>query len=222
MVLFVKIFIDSGNLDAIKRLNALGVIDGVTTNPSLVAKEKVDFKTLIKKIAEIVDGPISAETTAKDSTGMVKEAAELSKIHPNIVVKVPMCEEGLKAIKECAKKGIRTNCTLIFSANQALLAAKAGATYVSPFVGRLDDIGQDGMQLVAEIVTIFRNYGIETQVIVASIRHPIHVTQAAMMGADIATIPPEIIEKMLKHNLTDAGIKKFDEDWEKLKKELGK
>jgi len=217
---FMKIFVDIANPEAIRKLNDLGIVDGVTTNPSLIAKEGREFKEVIKEICSIVDGPISAETTAPDADGMIKEAEELSKIHKNIVVKIPITEEGLKAIKACAKKGIKTNCTLIFSANQALLAAKAGASYVSPFVGRLDDIGQDGLQLVQEIMDIFDNYELETEVIAASLRHPKHVLECGLIGAHIATIPPAVIEKMVKHPLTDKGIAKFNADWEKLKKEL--
>jgi transaldolase len=219
---FMKIFVDIANPEAIRKLHELGIVDGVTTNPTLLSKEGRDFREVVGEICAVVDGPISVEATASDAEGMLREAEELSRMHKNIVVKIPMTEEGLKALKGCAKKGIKTNCTLIFSASQALLAAKAGATYVSPFVGRLDDVGEDGMQLVEDIVEIFGNYSISTEVIAASIRNPIHVIRAALSGAHIATIPPEILTKMVRHPLTDAGIKKFSEDWEKLRKGLGK
>jgi len=214
----MKIFIDTANLDHIREVNSWGILDGVTTNPSLVAKENRDFIALVKEICSIVDGPISAEAVSMDSEGMVKEARELSKIHKNIIVKIPMTSEGLKAVKVLSREGIRTNVTLVFSPNQALLAAKAGATYVSPFVGRLDDISHDGMALVRDIVTILNNYGFKTQVIAASMRHPVHVTEAALAGAHIATVPYEVLKKMLKHNLTDEGIQKFLKDWEKVPK----
>ena len=195
-------------------------MDGVTTNPSLLAREKGkgDFRTIVKNICEVVDGPVSAEVVALDADGMVKEAEELSKLHKNVVVKIPMCKEGLKAIKILSSKGIRTNCTLIFSPIQALLAAKAGASFVSPFVGRLDDASHVGMDLVEDIVTIFENYEVATEVIVASIRNPLHVVEAATMGADIATIPFKVIEQLTKHPLTDIGIKKFLEDWKQVDK----
>ena len=214
----MKIFIDTANLDHIREVNSWGILDGVTTNPSLVAKENRDFIALVKEICSIVDGPVSAEAVSMDSEGMVKEARELSKIHKNIIVKIPMTSEGLKAVKVLSREGIRTNVTLVFSPNQALLAAKAGATYVSPFVGRLDDISHDGMALVRDIVTILNNYGFKTQVIAASMRHPVHVTEAALAGAHIATVPYEVLKKMLKHNLTDEGIQKFLKDWEKVPK----
>ncbi|MCU0851868.1 MAG: fructose-6-phosphate aldolase [Thermoplasmata archaeon] len=214
----MKIFIDTANLDHIREVNSWGILDGVTTNPSLVAKENRDFMALVKEICSIVDGPISAEAVSMDSEGMVKEARELSKIHKNVIVKIPMTSEGLKAVKVLSREGIRTNVTLVFSPTQALLAAKAGATYVSPFVGRLDDISHDGMALVRDIVTILNNYGFKTQVIAASIRHPVHVTEAALAGAHIATVPYDVLKKMLKHNLTDEGIQKFLKDWEKVPK----
>jgi transaldolase len=216
----MKFFIDTANLDEIKEAASIGILDGVTTNPSLLAKEKGkgDFKTILRKICEAVDGPVSGEVVAMDADGMVKEAQDLSKIHKNIVIKIPMCKEGLKAIRVLKSKGIRTNCTLIFSPIQALLAAKAGATFVSPFVGRLDDASHVGMDLVADIVEIYENYEIETEIIVASIRNPLHVVEAAVMGADIATIPFKVIEQLIKHPLTDIGIKKFLEDWEKVEK----
>jgi transaldolase len=214
----MKIFIDTANLDQIKEINSWGILDGVTTNPTLVAKEGCDFETRVRDICQVVDGPISAEAVSMEAEGMIKEARQLSKIHKNIVVKIPMTSEGLKAVKVLSKEGIKTNVTLVFSPNQALLAAKAGATYVSPFVGRLDDISHDGMALVRDIVTIFRNYGFKAQVIAASMRHPVHVTEAALAGAHVATIPYDVLKKMLKHNLTDEGIQKFLKDWEKVPK----
>jgi len=214
----MRIFIDTANLDHIREVNSWGILDGVTTNPSLIAKEGCDFKDRVNAICAIVDGPISAEAISMDSEGMVREARELSKIHKNVIVKIPMTAEGLKAVKVLSAEGIKTNVTLVFSANQALLAAKAGATYVSPFVGRLDDISHNGMDLVRDIVEIFTIYGFETQVIAASIRHPVHVTEAALAGAHVATVPYEVLKKMLKHNLTDEGIQKFLKDWEKVPK----
>jgi transaldolase len=214
----MKIFIDTANLDQIKEINSWGILDGVTTNPTLVAKEGCDFETRVRDICQVVDGPISAEAVSMEAEGMIKEARQLSKIHKNIIVKIPMTSEGLKAVKVLSKEGIKTNVTLVFSPNQALLAAKAGATYVSPFVGRLDDISHDGMAIVRDIVTIFRNYGFKAQVIAASMRHPVHVTEAALAGAHVATIPYDVLKKMLKHNLTDEGIQKFLKDWEKVPK----
>ncbi|NPV90742.1 MAG: fructose-6-phosphate aldolase [Firmicutes bacterium] len=214
----MQIFIDTANLDEIRKAWEWGVISGVTTNPSLVAKEGGDLAAVAREIASIVDGPISAEVMSLERGAMVREARALAAIHPNIVIKVPITEEGLAAIRELAGEGIRTNCTLIFSANQALLAARAGAAYVSPFVGRLDDVGQEGMLLVEEIVDIFARHGIETQVIAASIRHPMHVTQAARLGAHIATVPFGVIQQMVKHPLTDLGISRFLADWEKASK----
>lgn len=214
----MKFFIDTANVKEIKEANALGLVDGVTTNPSLVAKEGRDFKDLIKEICTIVDGPISAEAVSLDADRMIKEARELSKIHKNIVVKIPMTPEGLKAVKVVSKEGIKTNVTLVFSPSQALLAAKAGATYVSPFVGRLDDISHVGMDLIEQILIIFDNYGFETEVIVASIRNPLHVVDAALMGAHVATIPYNVMLQLSKHPLTDIGIKKFLDDWEKVPK----
>lgn len=193
-------------------------MDGVTTNPTLVAKEGRDFGDIIREICSIVDGDVSAEAISMDADGMVKEARELSKMHKNVVVKIPMTSEGLKAVKVLSGEGIRTNVTLVFSPNQALLAAKAGATYVSPFVGRLDDINHTGMDLVRDIVAIFDVHGYETQVIAASIRHPLHVTEAALAGTHVATIPYEVLKKMLRHNLTDEGIQRFLKDWEKVPK----
>ncbi|SHF66810.1 transaldolase [Caldanaerobius fijiensis DSM 17918] len=211
----MKFFIDTANIDEIREANELGVISGVTTNPSLIAKEGRDFIEVVKEIAGIVDGPISAEVISEDHEGMIQEARKLAKIHKNIVIKIPMTAEGLKAVKVLSKEGIKTNVTLIFSANQALLAARAGATYVSPFVGRLDDISTDGMKLIQDIVDIFNNYDIDTEIIVASIRHPMHVLMAAKLGAHIATVPYKVIMQMIKHPLTDAGIEKFEEDWKK-------
>ena len=210
----MKLFIDTANVEEIKKANDLGVICGVTTNPSLIAKEGRIFEEVVKEITSIVDGPISAEVISLESEKMVEEALELVKIHPNIVIKLPMCIEGLKAVKILASKGIKTNVTLIFSATQALLAARAGATYVSPFVGRLDDIGQEGINLISEVAEIFNIHGIETEIISASIRNPIHVTSSALAGAHIATVPYKVIEQMTKHPLTDAGIAKFLKDWE--------
>ena len=210
----MRFIIDTANIEEIKEANELGVICGVTTNPSLKAKEGRDFIEVVKEISTIVDGPISAEVISLDHKGMVEEADKLSKIHKNIVIKLPMTLEGLKATKILSQKGIKTNVTLIFSATQALLAARAGATYVSPFVGRLDDIGQDGLSLIEEIVDIFNVNAIETEIIVASVRNPIHVAQAARMGADIATVPYKVITQMTKHPLTDKGIENFLKDWE--------
>ncbi len=214
----MKLFIDTANVDEIRKANDMGIICGVTTNPSLIAKEGRVFEEVVKEITEIVDGPISAEVTAMDAPTMVEQAIPLSKIHPNIVIKIPMCAEGLKACKELTKMGIKTNVTLIFSSAQALLAARAGATYVSPFLGRLDDIGMNGMNLIEEIVTIFDTHGIDTEIIAASIRHPIHVVDAAMAGAHIATVPYKVLEQMIHHPLTDSGIERFLKDWETVPK----
>lgn len=214
----MKIFIDTANVEQIKKAWSLGVIDGVTTNPSLISKEGREAVSLLKEICSIVNGPVSAETVSMNSDEMVKEAEFLSKIHENIVVKIPMTEEGLKAVKRLSAMGIKTNVTLIFSANQALLAAKAGATYVSPFVGRLDDISHFGMDIVSDIVDIFENYMFKTEIIVASIRNPLHVLEAAKMGAHVATIPYSVIIQIIKHPLTDIGIDRFLEDWEKVPK----
>lgn len=214
----MKLFIDTANVDEIKKANDLGVICGVTTNPSLIAREGKDFKEVVKEITTIVDGPISAEVISLDGAVMVEEALELVKIHSNIVIKIPMCLEGLKAVKVLSSKGIKTNVTLIFSSAQALLAARAGASYVSPFVGRLDDIGQDGIPLIREVSEIFAIHGIETEIISASIRNPIHVTASALSGAHIATVPYKIIEQMSKHPLTEQGIEKFLKDWETVPK----
>ncbi len=215
----MKIFIDTANLDEIRDIYQLGILSGVTTNPSLIAKESGrEFKEIISEISELVPGPISAEVISLETEGMVKEAEELAAIAENIVIKLPMTKEGLAATKILSSKGIKTNVTLIFSANQALLAASAGATYVSPFLGRLDDIGQEGMDLVRDIMQIFENYGIETEVIAASIRHPQHVLMAALAGSDIATIPYKVINQMMKHPMTDKGIQAFLSDWEKTNK----
>ena len=213
----MKLFIDTANVEDIKAANDLGVICGVTTNPSLIAKEGRNFQEVVTEITSIVDGPISAEVISLESKGMVDEAIQLAKIHKNIVIKLPMTPEGLKATKILASKGIKTNVTLIFSAAQALLAARAGATYVSPFLGRLDDIGMNGMNLIEEIVDIFDTHAIETEIIAASIRNPIHVIEAARIGAHIATVPYSVILQMTKHPLTDAGIERFLKDWESVK-----
>jgi transaldolase len=212
----MKFFIDTANIDEIKKANELGMVDGVTTNPSLVAKEGREFKGLIKEICDIVDGPVSAEVVSVDALGMVRESKELAELADNIVVKIPLIEEGLKATKILAQEGIKTNVTLCFSPLQALMAAKAGAAYISPFVGRLDDIGHTGMELVEQIIAIYNSYGFETEVIVASIRNPIHVLDAALMGADISTIPYKVIQQLIKHPLTDSGLDKFLADWKTL------
>ena len=214
----MKLFIDTANVDYIREANDLGVICGVTTNPSLVAKEGRDFKEVVKEITSIVDGPISAEVISLEHDGMVSEALELAKIHKNIVIKIPMCAEGLKAVKILAEKGIKTNVTLIFSAAQALLAARAGASFVSPFLGRLDDIGSDGMILIHDIADIFSIHGIETEIIAASIHNPIHVIEAAKAGCDIATVPYNVIMLMINHPLTTSGIEKFLKDWQNVPK----
>ena len=213
----MKFFLDTANVDEIKEAVSMGLVDGVTTNPSLIAKEKADYRTRIKEICEIVDGPVSAEVLSLEADEMIKEARELSKIHPNVVVKIPITTEGIKATKALSQEGIKINVTLVFSATQALLAAKAGASYVSPFIGRLDDISTVGMDLVEQIVTIFGNYGFETEIIVASIRHPGHVLEAALLDADIATIPFKVIKQLSQHPLTDIGLKRFLDDWEKAK-----
>jgi len=210
----VKFFLDTANIEKIREFTESGIIDGVTTNPTLIAKEGRDFQEVVKDICEIVKGPVSVEVTSIYHKDMITEARMLSKLADNIVVKIPMTKEGIRAVNKLSEKGIKTNVTLVFSANQALIAAKAGATYVSPFVGRLDDNGQVGMELVREIVGIFKNYGIETEVIVASIRHPRHVIEAAKIGAHIATVPPQVLEKMFHHPLTDKGIEIFMRDWE--------
>jgi transaldolase len=214
----MKFFIDTANIDEIKEANDMGMVDGVTTNPSLIAKEGRDFEEIIKEICKIVDGPISAEVVSTDTEGMLKEARKLSKIHNNIVVKIPMLVDGLKATRKLTEEGIKTNVTLVFSPLQALMAAKAGATYVSPFIGRLDDISQEGLLLVEQIVEIYSNYAFDSEIIVASIRNPLHVLESALMGADIATIPFNVLSKLAAHPLTDKGLKAFLDDWNKAKK----
>lgn len=214
----MKFFIDTANINEIKEANDMGMVDGVTTNPSLIAKEGRDFEEIIKEICEIVDGPISAEVVSTDTDGMLEEARKLSKIHNNIVIKIPMLVDGLKATRKLSEEGIKTNVTLVFSPLQALMAAKAGATYVSPFIGRLDDISQEGLLLVEQIVEIYSNYAFDTEIIVASIRNPLHVLESALMGADIATIPFNVLSKLAAHPLTDKGLKAFLDDWNKAKK----
>lgn len=214
----MKFFIDTANLEQIKKGVDMGMVDGVTTNPSLIAKEDKPFEQILKEIVEVVDGPISAEVVSLEADGMVEEAKVLAAMSDNIVIKIPMIMEGIKAVKQLTALGIKTNVTLVFSAAQALLAAKAGASYVSPFVGRLDDIGTPGMELIAEIMSILRNYGFQTEVIVASVRSPQHVMESAAIGADIATIPLKVIEQLAKHPLTDIGIEQFLADWENRKK----
>ncbi len=212
----MKFFIDTANIDEIREAASLGILDGVTTNPSLVYKSGKDFRKLLDEILEIVDGPVSAEVIATDYEGILKEAREYASIHKNIVVKVPLIKEGLKAVKTLSDENINTNVTLCFSPMQALLAAKAGATYISPFIGRLDDISINGMELIEQIVQIYRNYGYDTQVLVASVRHPLHVVEAALIGADVCTIPFAVINKLFNHPLTDNGLDKFLSDWKKL------
>lgn len=212
----MKFFIDTANINEIREAASLGILDGVTTNPSLVAKEGRNFIELLEEIVKIVDGPISAEVVSTDYDGIIKEANELSKIHKNIVIKVPLIREGLKAVKTLSEDGIKTNVTLCFSPSQALLAAKAGATYISPFVGRLDDISHEGMDLIYDIIQIYENYGYPTQVLVASIRHPLHLVEAARIGAHVATMPFAVIDKLFNHPLTDLGLEKFLSDWKKL------
>ena len=213
----MKLFMDTANVEHIREVASWGVLSGVTTNPTLIAKEGRDFRTVIGEICAIVDGPISAEATSERAEGMLKEARELASWHPNVVVKIPMNAEGLKATHACAREGIRTNVTLVFSPTQALLAAKAGASFVSPFVGRLDDISHDGMALVSTIVRMYGNYDIPTEVIVASVRNPLHVVEAAMMGAHISTVPYTVFKQMLTHPLTDKGIAAFLDDWAQVK-----
>ena len=213
----MKFFIDTASIDEIREAASLGILDGVTTNPSLVAKEGKEFRKLLDEILEIVDGPVSAEVIATDYEGILIEAREYASIHKNIVVKVPLIKEGLKAVKTLSDENIKTNVTLCFSPTQALLAAKAGATYISPFIGRLDDISTNGMELIEQIVQIYRNYAFETQVLVASVRHPLHVVEAALIGADVCTIPFAVINKLFNHPLTDIGLDKFLSDWKKLK-----
>ncbi len=217
----MKFFIDTANIDEIREASAMGVLDGVTTNPSLVAREGREFMDVLAEIVKIVDGPISAEVTSTEFDGMMVQARKLAKFHENIVVKIPIISEGLKAIKACSDEGIRINVTLCFSANQALLAAKAGAAYISPFLGRLDDIGHNGMDLIREIRTVYDNYGYPTQILAASIRSPLHVTEAALIGADVATVPFKVLQAIIKHPLTESGQARFLADWEKVKKLQG-
>ncbi len=214
----VQIFLDTANLDAIRKYNDMGILDGVTTNPTLLAKENGDPIEIMKEIIRIVKGPVSLEVISTDIDGMLEEAQRLARFGTNAVIKIPMTPDGLKAIKRLSSMGIRTNCTLVFSPNQAMLAAKAGATYVSPFIGRLDDAGHEGMQVIRDIVQIFRNYNFSTKVLVASVRHPLHVVEAAKIGADVITMPPDVLEKMMKHPLTDKGLSTFLADWEKVKR----
>jgi transaldolase len=212
----MKFFIDTASIDEIREAASLGILDGVTTNPSLVSKEGKDFRKLLDEILEIVDGPVSAEVIATDYEGILKEAREYAAIHKNIVVKVPLIKEGLKAVKTLSEENIKVNVTLCFSPAQALLAAKAGATYISPFIGRLDDISTSGMDLISQIVQIYRNYNFSTEVLVASVRHPLHLVEAALIGADICTMPFGVIDKLFNHPLTDIGLRKFLADWDKL------
>lgn len=214
----MKFFIDTANIEEIRQAAEIGVLDGVTTNPTLVARENRDFHELLKEICSIVAGPISAEVVSLESDGMVKEAKVLAQIHENITIKLPMTIEGLRACRKLSNDGIKTNMTLIFSPTQAILAAKAGATFVSPFIGRLDDVSTEGMALVEQIVAIYDNYGFETEVLVASVRHPMHVVEAALIGADVITMPFKVIERLVKHPLTDVGIERFLKDWEKVPK----
>jgi transaldolase len=214
----MKFFLDTANIDEIRNAADYGLIDGVTTNPSLVSKEGRDFKEIILEITRIVDGPISAEVVSTDAAGILREAYDLAKLHKNIVVKIPMIKEGMKALKQLSKDGIRTNVTLVFSPMQALIAAKLGATYVSPFVGRLDDISTVGMDLIQDLVQIFANYSFDTQILVASCRNPLHVREAALLGAHVATIPYKVLEQLLQHPLTDIGLERFLKDWEKVPK----
>lgn len=213
----MKFFLDTANVQEIREAASLGILDGVTTNPSLVAKEGKEFIPLLKEICAIVNGPISAEVISTDYDGILREARDLAKLHENIVVKIPLIKDGLKAVKTLTEEGIQTNVTLCFSPSQALLAAKAGATYISPFIGRLDDISHEGMELIEQIVTIYRNYDFKTQVLVASVRHPIHVVQAALLGADVCTMPFKVLEQLVHHPLTDIGIQRFLADWNSMK-----
>jgi transaldolase len=215
----MKIFLDTANLDSIRKYNDMGLVDGVTTNPTLLSKEKGDPAEIMREIVKIINGPVSLEVVATDYDGMMEEAHRLKKYGKNVIVKIPMIPEGLKAVKKLREEGIQTNVTLVFSANQAVLAAKAGASYVSPFIGRLDDAGQDGMSLIREIVQIFNNYKFDTNVLVASVRHPMHVVEAGKIGAHVVTLPPDILGKMASHPLTDKGLAAFLADWEKVKKE---
>jgi transaldolase len=215
----MKIFIDSGDIGEIREAVAMGAIDGVTTNPSLLAKGGKPTKKAIAEICELVDGPVSAEVLATETQAILKEGRELAKIHPNVVVKVPLIADGLKAVKTFSGEGIKTNVTLCFSATQALLAAKAGASYISPFIGRLDDVSEEGMELIEQIVTIYGNYDFETEILVASVRHPVHVVQSALLGADVATLPFKVITQLIQHPLTDVGLARFLEDAKKIPKD---
>ena len=217
----MKIFLDTANIEEIRKGVEWGIVDGVTTNPTLIAREKTPFKQRIKEICELVKGPVSAEVTALDWEGMVKEARQLAEIDEHVVVKIPLTPDGVKAIKILHSEGIKTNATLVFSPMQAVLAAKAGATYVSPFIGRVDDVSSDGLKMLEEIVTIFNNYAFDTEIIAASIRHPMHVVEAALMGVDIVTMPFAVLEKLFKHPLTDIGIERFMKDWEEYRKIMG-
>ncbi len=210
----MKIFLDTANVSSIKTFVGMGILDGVTTNPTLMAKENREFSDLVNEILRVVPGPVNLEVVSQQAEGMISEGHELALLGPNVVVKCPMTAEGLKAVKKLHKDGIKTNMTLIFSANQALLAAKAGADYASPFIGRLDDAGHEGMKIIEEILQIFRNYEFDTQVLVASIRHPVHVVEAAKLGAHVATMPPDVLDKMVKHPLTDIGLRRFLDDWQ--------
>lgn len=214
----MKFFLDTANIEEIREAAEYGLIDGVTTNPSLVSKEGRPFKDVILEITKIIDGPISAEVVSTDAAGMLREAYDLAKLHRNIVIKIPMIKEGMKALKQLSKDGIKTNVTLVFNANQALIAAKLGATYVSPFVGRFDDISEVGMDLIADLATIFSNYQFSTQILVASCRNPLHIKESALLGAHVATMPFKVLEQLLKHPLTDIGLERFLKDWEKVPK----
>ncbi len=216
----MKFFLDTANIDEIRNAAEYGLIDGVTTNPSLASKEKRDFKEVLHEITQIVDGPISAEVVSIDAAGIMREAHDLAKLHKNIVVKIPMIKEGMKALKQLSMDGVRTNITLVFNCNQALVAAKLGATYVSPFVGRLDDVSEVGMNLISDIVKIFRNYNFSTQILVASCRNPLHIREAALLGAHVATMPYKVLEQLMKHPLTDIGLERFLKDWEKLQQTI--
>ena len=213
----MKFFLDTANIDEIRDAAEYGLIDGVTTNPSLVAKEGRDFKEILREITKIVNGPISAEVVSTDCAGMLREAYDLAKVHENIVVKVPMIKEGMKALKQLSQEGIRVNVTLVFNANQALIAAKLGASYVSPFVGRFDDVSQVGMELIRDLIPIFKNYNLKTQILVASCRSPLHIREAAILGAHVATMPYKVLEQLLRHPLTDIGLERFLKDWEKVR-----
>lgn len=216
----MKLFLDTANIDEIKKVAAMGLLDGVTTNPTLIAREKGAFKDILRSICEVVPGPVNAEVVSTDAEGMIKEGHQLAPIHPNIVVKIPMTRAGLVAVRKLSSEKIPTNVTLIFSPNQALLAAKAGASYVSPFLGRLDDISHVGMDLVRQIIAIYDNYEFETEVLAASLRNPVHVIEAALAGADISTLPAKVFDQMFDHPLTDIGLRKFLEDWEKVKQSI--